>query len=138
VSDYNPTRTLHAAHEERHIHTGILFIRTVLENFHLFYGSAGTIPTLQEGYSLQPNFSQNFSKTNDSSVENIWTQPSDGTTYKAIILAHILAFSTGQMGNAIRQLIHNKLIDLASRRLIHIRHQRYDKEYLECAIYDYR
>ena len=35
-----------------------------------------------EGYSLQPNFSQNFSKTNDSSVENIWTQPSDGTTYK--------------------------------------------------------
>ena len=36
----------------------------------------------REGYSLQPNFSQNFSKTNDSSVENIWTQPSDGTTYK--------------------------------------------------------
>ena len=36
----------------------------------------------EEGYSLQPNFSQNFSKTNDSSVENIWTQPSDGTTYK--------------------------------------------------------
>jgi len=36
----------------------------------------------KEGYSLQPNFSQNFSKTNDSSVENIWTQPSDGTTYK--------------------------------------------------------
>ena len=35
----------------------------------------------KEGYSLQPNFSQNFSKTNDSSVENIWTQPSDGTTY---------------------------------------------------------
>lgn len=36
----------------------------------------------KEEYSLQPNFSQNFSKTNDSSVENIWTQPSDGTTYK--------------------------------------------------------
>ena len=36
----------------------------------------------KEGYSLQPNFSQNFSRTNDSSVENIWTQPSDGTTYK--------------------------------------------------------
>ncbi len=36
----------------------------------------------KEGYSLQPNFSQNFSKANDSSVENIWTQPSDGTTYK--------------------------------------------------------
>ena len=36
----------------------------------------------KEGYSLQPNFSQNFSKTNDSSVENIWTQPSDGTSYK--------------------------------------------------------
>lgn len=36
----------------------------------------------KEGYSLQPNFSQNFSKTNDSSVENIWTQPSDGITYK--------------------------------------------------------
>lgn len=36
----------------------------------------------KEGYSLQLNFSQNFSKTNDSSVENIWTQPSDGTTYK--------------------------------------------------------
>lgn len=36
----------------------------------------------KEGYSLQSNFSQNFSKTNDSSVENIWTQPSDGTTYK--------------------------------------------------------
>lgn len=36
----------------------------------------------KEGYILQPNFSQNFSKTNDSSVENIWTQPSDGTTYK--------------------------------------------------------
>ena len=36
----------------------------------------------KEGYSLQPNFSQNFSKTNDSSVENIWTQPSVGTTYK--------------------------------------------------------
>ena len=36
----------------------------------------------KKGYSLQPNFSQNFSKTNDSSVENIWTQPSDGTTYK--------------------------------------------------------
>ena len=36
----------------------------------------------KEGYSLQPNFSQNFYKTNDSSVENIWTQPSDGTTYK--------------------------------------------------------
>lgn len=36
----------------------------------------------KERYSLQPNFSQNFSKTNDSSVENIWTQPSDGTTYK--------------------------------------------------------
>ena len=36
----------------------------------------------KEGYSLQPNFSQNFSKTNDSSVENIWTQPSYGTTYK--------------------------------------------------------
>ena len=36
----------------------------------------------KEGYSLHPNFSQNFSKTNDSSVENIWTQPSDGTTYK--------------------------------------------------------
>lgn len=36
----------------------------------------------KEGYSLQPNFSQNFSKTNDSSVENIWIQPSDGTTYK--------------------------------------------------------
>lgn len=36
----------------------------------------------KEGYSLQPNFSQIFSKTNDSSVENIWTQPSDGTTYK--------------------------------------------------------
>ena len=36
----------------------------------------------KEGYSLRPNFSQNFSKTNDSSVENIWTQPSDGTTYK--------------------------------------------------------
>ena len=36
----------------------------------------------KEGYSLQPNFSQNFSKTNDSSVANIWTQPSDGTTYK--------------------------------------------------------
>ena len=36
----------------------------------------------KEGYSLQPNFSQNFSKTNDSSVENIWTQPSDGPTYK--------------------------------------------------------
>lgn len=36
----------------------------------------------KEGYSLQPDFSQNFSKTNDSSVENIWTQPSDGTTYK--------------------------------------------------------
>ena len=36
----------------------------------------------KEGYSLQPNFSQNSSKTNDSSVENIWTQPSDGTTYK--------------------------------------------------------
>lgn len=36
----------------------------------------------KEGYSLQPNFYQNFSKTNDSSVENIWTQPSDGTTYK--------------------------------------------------------
>ena len=36
----------------------------------------------KEGYSLQPNFSQNFSKTNDSSVENIWTEPSDGTTYK--------------------------------------------------------
>lgn len=36
----------------------------------------------KEGYSLQPNFSQNFSKTNDRSVENIWTQPSDGTTYK--------------------------------------------------------
>lgn len=36
----------------------------------------------KEGYSLQPDFSQNFSKTNDSSIENIWTQPSDGTTYK--------------------------------------------------------
>jgi hypothetical protein len=36
----------------------------------------------KEGYGLQPDFSQNFSKTNDSSVENIWTQPSDGTTYK--------------------------------------------------------
>ena len=36
----------------------------------------------KEGYRLQPNISQNFSKTNDSSVENIWTQPSDGTTYK--------------------------------------------------------
>lgn len=36
----------------------------------------------KEGYSLQPDFTQNFSKTNDSSVENIWTQPSDGTTYK--------------------------------------------------------
>lgn len=36
----------------------------------------------KEGYGLQPDFSLNFSKTNDSSVENIWTQPSDGTTYK--------------------------------------------------------
>jgi len=35
----------------------------------------------EEGYSLQPNFIDNFTKTNDSSVENIWTQPSDGTTY---------------------------------------------------------
>ena len=36
----------------------------------------------KEGYSLQPNFSQNFSKTNDGSVANIGTQPSDGTTYR--------------------------------------------------------
>lgn len=36
----------------------------------------------KEGYSLAADFSGNFSKTNDSSVENIWTQPSDGTTYK--------------------------------------------------------
>ncbi len=36
----------------------------------------------EEGYSLQADFSANFSKTNDSSVENIWTQPSDGSTYK--------------------------------------------------------
>lgn len=36
----------------------------------------------KEGYSLETNFSNNFSKTNDASVENIWIQPSDGTTYK--------------------------------------------------------
>lgn len=36
----------------------------------------------KEGYLLQDNFAMNFSKTNDTSVENIWTQPSDGTTYK--------------------------------------------------------
>lgn len=36
----------------------------------------------KEGYVLQDNFAVNFSKTNDTSVENIWTQPSDGTTYK--------------------------------------------------------
>lgn len=36
----------------------------------------------KEGYLLQDNFAFNFSKTNDTSVENIWTQPSDGTTYK--------------------------------------------------------
>jgi hypothetical protein len=36
----------------------------------------------KEGYSLQTDFRVNFSKTNDASVENIWTQPSDGTTYK--------------------------------------------------------
>lgn len=36
----------------------------------------------KEGYSLQPSFSANFSKDNHLSVENIWTQPSDGTTYK--------------------------------------------------------
>ncbi|MDH6306255.1 hypothetical protein M2459_002619 [Parabacteroides sp. PF5-5] len=36
----------------------------------------------KEGYVLQNDFSANFNKTNDTSVENIWTQPSDGTTYK--------------------------------------------------------
>lgn len=36
----------------------------------------------KEGYSLQPNFAANFSKNNEVSVENIWIQPSDGTTYK--------------------------------------------------------
>jgi hypothetical protein len=36
----------------------------------------------QEGYSLQADFRVNFAKNNDTSVENIWTQPSDGTTYK--------------------------------------------------------
>lgn len=36
----------------------------------------------KEGYALQPDFTANFSKTNDASIENIWTQPSDGTTYK--------------------------------------------------------
>jgi len=36
----------------------------------------------KEGYALQPDFSANFSKNNDASIENIWTQPSDGTTYK--------------------------------------------------------
>ncbi|MDR1500148.1 MAG: RagB/SusD family nutrient uptake outer membrane protein [Tannerellaceae bacterium] len=35
-----------------------------------------------EGYSLSGDFRANFSKANDASVENIWTQPSDGTTYK--------------------------------------------------------
>ncbi|MCD7916361.1 MAG: RagB/SusD family nutrient uptake outer membrane protein [Tannerellaceae bacterium] len=34
-----------------------------------------------EGYSLESNFANNFSKNNESSVENIWIQPSDGTTY---------------------------------------------------------
>jgi hypothetical protein len=36
----------------------------------------------KEGYALQADFRVNFSKNNDTSVENIWTQPSDGTTYK--------------------------------------------------------
>ncbi|MDR0430559.1 MAG: RagB/SusD family nutrient uptake outer membrane protein [Tannerellaceae bacterium] len=36
----------------------------------------------KEGYALSPNFASNFNKTNDTSIENIWTQPSDGTTYK--------------------------------------------------------
>ena len=36
----------------------------------------------KEGYSLQPNFSQNFSKTNDSSVKISGPNRSDGTTYK--------------------------------------------------------
>jgi hypothetical protein len=36
----------------------------------------------KEGYALQGDFRVNFAKNNDSSVENIWTQPSDGTTYK--------------------------------------------------------
>jgi hypothetical protein len=36
----------------------------------------------KEGYSLQPVYSDNFSKTNDASVENIWTMPSDATTYR--------------------------------------------------------
>ncbi|MDR2390029.1 MAG: RagB/SusD family nutrient uptake outer membrane protein [Tannerellaceae bacterium] len=38
----------------------------------------------REGYALQADFRVNFSKTNDTSVENIWTQPSDGTTYKVV------------------------------------------------------
>jgi hypothetical protein len=36
----------------------------------------------EEGYGLQSDFAVNFSKGNDASVENIWTMPSDGTTYK--------------------------------------------------------
>ncbi|GHU82996.1 membrane protein [Bacteroidia bacterium] len=36
----------------------------------------------KEGYSLSPDFKTNFAKNNDTSVENIWAQPSDGTTYK--------------------------------------------------------
>ncbi len=35
----------------------------------------------KEGYMLQPDFAMNFSKNNESSVENIWIQPSDGSTY---------------------------------------------------------
>jgi len=36
----------------------------------------------KEGYSLQAVFSDNFSKANDASIENIWTMPSDATTYR--------------------------------------------------------
>lgn len=34
------------------------------------------------GYQLQPNYADNFSLTNDASVENIFTRPNDNTTYQ--------------------------------------------------------
>lgn len=61
----------------------------------------------KEGYSLQPDFSVNFSKNNHVSVENIWTQPSDGTTFKVSDInptrtlnpAHATAYSLAQGWN---------------------------------------
>lgn len=37
-----------------------------------------------QGYSLQPNYADNFIKANESSVENIFVRPNDDKTYKII------------------------------------------------------